>query len=598
MNKVPADMPGAEALAHLSSRKDFLRMAGAAGLGAALGSNILLREALSQDTLVSNPLPTDLTFAIKERYRPFHLLAENFVQLRDGFDTDTRRNYAILAPAPESNRGNAFVQRGALRINGDSYFALFKSTTSQKAPFATVIVDVQRFSDTTGAENTVFAGLVKDNSNYVTAFYNNATKKVGISACVNGTVTTLGTVDATLAAPFRFAFVANENEVTALVSDRASGIGDFRPLIKRDVRIVTQGALDLRDETVLATYKNGFGARATEGAIVLGAVEAGYFGEAGVRDPHVVQYADGTPYIENNKLYFTLTNAGLGFFEKAHWAVWTMDLSDYTKIEQVGNIFWHNAGDDTKVLGHHAGQIVRDEGRWIVLVSSWGDFGPQGGDGALKPGEVTPNPANPPVDILYAELDDSIKLLEDVHILEGERHPVNDIPFPTEGKWDPGLTRIDGRWYLSYVIALDLFTDFQPALARSASGADDHTVLEFVGADWDKRATEGPIIQKLGGQWRVLASCGDDEPVELHDKYPMYFLEASNPDAEAAARRLRFDGYLDAPHPTNIPHPMVVPIPLGADDTKYILITFDGDQYYIDLLGYGTHGDFYVMEAT
>jgi len=593
MNKVPADMLSAEALAHLSSRKDFLKMAGAAGLGAALGSNILLREALSQDTLVSDPLPTDLTFSIKKQYRPFHLLAKNFVQLRDGFDTDTRRNYAVLAPAPESNRGNAFVQRGALRVNGDSYFALFKSTTSQKAPFATVIVDVQRFSDTTGAENTVFAGLVKDESNYVTAFYNNATKKVGLSARVNGTVTTLGTVDATLAAPLRFAFVANENEVTALVGDRASEIGDFRPLIKKDVKFVTGGALDLRDETVLATYKNGFGARATEGAIVLGGVEAGYFGEAGVRDPHVVQYADGTPYIKENKLYFTLTNAGLGFFEKAHWAVWTMDLSDYTKIEQVGNIFWHNAGDDTKVLGHHAGQIVRDADRWIVLVSSWGDFGPQGGD-LGNFGTVT-YPANPPVDILYNEV--SVDLLNGVHILEGKRHPVNDVPYKTEGKWDPGLTRIGDRWYLSYVIALDLFTDFQPALARSASGAD-HKVLEFVGADWDKKATEGPIIQKLGGQWRVLASCGDDEPLELHDKYPMYFLETANPDAEAADRRLRFDGYLDAPHPTNIPHPMVVPIPLSTGTTKYIMITFNGEQYYIDLLGYGTHGDFYVMEAT
>jgi hypothetical protein len=42
MNKMPADMPGAEVLAHLSSRKDFLKMAGAAGLGAALGSNLLL----------------------------------------------------------------------------------------------------------------------------------------------------------------------------------------------------------------------------------------------------------------------------------------------------------------------------------------------------------------------------------------------------------------------------------------------------------------------------------------------------------------------------------------------------------------------------
>jgi hypothetical protein len=599
MNKVPADMPDAEALVHLSSRKDFLKMAGAAGLGAALGSNVLLPEALSQDTLVSNSLPTDLTFSTQQEYRPFDLLANNFVQLRDGFDTDTRRNYAILAPAPESNRGNAFMKRGALRINGDSYFALFKSTTSQKAPFATVIVDVQKFSETTGAENTVYAGLVKDESNYVTAFYNNSTKKVGLSACVKGTVKTLGTVDAALAAPLRFAFVANENEVTALVGDRASEIGDFRPLIKRDVRFETGSALDLRDTTVLATYKNGFGARATEGAIVLGGVEAGYFGEAGVRDPHVVQYADGTPYIKDNKLYFTLTNAGLGFFEKAHWGLWTMDLSDYTKIEQIGNIFWHNAGDRTKVLGHHAGQIVLDDAkdRWIVLVSSWGDFGPQGGDRALEPGVVTPNPANPPVDILYDELSTSTNLLEGVHILEGKRHPVNDVPFKTEGKWDPGLTRIGDRWYLPYVIALDLFTDFQPALARSASGAD-HTGLEFVGADWGKRATEGSIIQKLGDQWRVLASCGDDEPRVLHDKYPMYFLEAANPDAEAAERLLKFDGYLDAPHPTNIPHPMVVPIPLNTGNTKYIMITFNGTQYYEPLLGYGTHGDFYVMEAT
>src|SRR5215217_8156331 len=106
-------------------------------------------------------------------------------------------------------------------------------------------------------------------------------------------------------------------------------------------------------------------------------------------------------YIENNKPYFTLTNAGLGFFEKAHWAVWTMDLSDYTKIEQIGNIFWRNADDPivppTKVLGHHAGQIIIDEEgeRWIVLVSSWGDFGPQGGDIGLGGTPENPVPPGP-----------------------------------------------------------------------------------------------------------------------------------------------------------------------------------------------------------
>lgn len=31
--------------------------------------------------------------------------------------------------------------------------------------------------------------------------------------------------------------------------------------------------------------------------------------------------------------------------------------------------------------------------------------------------------------------------------------------------------------------------------------------------------------------------------------------------------------------------------------TKYIRITFNGTRYYMDRLGYGTHGDFYVMEG-
>jgi hypothetical protein len=312
-----------------------------------------------------------------------------------------------------------------------------------------------------------------------------------------------------------------------------------------------------------------------------------------------------------------------------------MDLSDYTKIEQVGNIFWRNAPGSnvppTKVLGHHAGQIIRDEAgdRWIVVVSSWGDFGPQGGDAIAGgfgiityPGEAPKY--EPPVDILYDERPLTTDLLTGVHILTGTKHPVNNTPFPTEGKWDPGLTRIDGRWYLPYVIALDLFGNFQPALARSPVGADHTAAVEFVGADWEKRATEGSIIQKLGGKWRMFASCGDDEPAEFQNRYPIYFLHAANPGAPSGAapedrprdtnperlepptaeeerlRRLAFDGYLDAPHPTNIPHPMIVPIRIRRDGrtyTKYIMISFNGDQFFERVLGYGTHGDFFVMQA-
>jgi hypothetical protein len=625
MDKRVTDVTGDELLARLHSRKDFLRLMGAAGIGAAAGANVL--PGAAEGAVRTRLEPTDFSFTTREIFRPFHLLAPNFVELDDDFDGTSPATYTPLRPGgPEEDDGAYAASDGKMRFSesttpeSNDYYTILKSNTGEVAPFITVIVEVTSLPD-----GAVYAGLYRDEGNYVHVYYNKDTNTVGIEARVNGVLYELGStaVEAGLfATPFRFAFVANENEVTALVGDASSEIGDWRPIIKRDVKTdfndpgatddVPTG-LDLRRVDVLATYKNGFGARSSTGStIAFERVLAGYYGEAGVRDPHAVQYADGTPYIKNNKLYFTLTNAGLGFFEKAHWGVWTMDLSNYRNIEQVGNIFWRNVDDDDpldpgdplKVYGHHAGQIILDEekDRWIVVVSSWGDFGPQGGDRALTPGTVTQNPANPPVDILYDERPSTEDILHEVHVLDGKEHPVNSIPFRTEGKWDPGLTRIDGRWYLSYVIALDLFTDFQPALARSISDVADHTQLEFVGADWEKRATEGPIIQKLGGQWRLFASSGDDEPPEFEDKYPIYFLEAENPTSTVANRRLRFDGNLDAPHPTNIPHPMIVPIPIKSRKrprrrTKYIMITFNGEQYYERLLGYGTHGHFYVMQA-
>jgi len=610
-------------------RKDFLKLAGAAGLGAAAGTGLL--QAGAGAAVTTDLDPTDFHFTVRARFRPFHLLANNFVQLNDPFSTNTIGDYTILRPGIDAeDPGFVRVQDGKMRFAGqDDYYIILKSDTEQRAPFATVIIDVASLP-----EGRVYAGLYRGENNYVHAYYDRDTNTVGLEARVNGVFYEMGTFQpdpADFGASFRFAFVANENRVIALVGDRFMDIGNFRPLIERDLFFETgngaPGTLDLRQTTVLSTFKNGFGASSDIGSnILIDRVQAGYFGEAGVRDPHVVQYADGAPYIKDNKLYFTLTNAGLGFFEKAHWGVWTMDLSDYTKIEQVGNIFWKNAdnppdgdpGDPNKVLGHHAGQIIRDEARdrWIVVASSWGDFSPQGGveisGGDVRDGGTITYPDRdgyePPVDIIYDERPLSKNLLTGVTILTGKRHPVNDEPFPTEGKWDPGLTRINGRWYMGYVIALDLFSDFQPALARSPKDAD-HTAVKFVGADWEKRATEGSIIQKLGGEWRMFASTGDDEPAEFQNRYPIYFLRAANPEvdetdralAEAGAgQRLQFDGYLDAPHPTNIPHPMIVPIRIrrnGRTYTKYIMITFNGDQFFERVLGYGTHGDFFVMQA-
>src|SRR5215217_2098157 len=100
MNKVPADMPGAEALVHLSSRKDFLKMAGAAGLGAALGSNILMRQAYALDP--TGPTDPSFSFSIKADYSAFDVISDNFVEHRDGFD-GKQNLYDVLAP--ERTRG-------------------------------------------------------------------------------------------------------------------------------------------------------------------------------------------------------------------------------------------------------------------------------------------------------------------------------------------------------------------------------------------------------------------------------------------------------------------------------------------------------------
>src|SRR5215208_7388333 len=97
VDKGPANIPDAGTLAHLRSRKDFLKMAGAAGLGAALGSNILMRQAYALDP--TGPTDPSFSFSIKADYSAFDVISDNFVEHRDGFDRN-QNLYRVLTPAP------------------------------------------------------------------------------------------------------------------------------------------------------------------------------------------------------------------------------------------------------------------------------------------------------------------------------------------------------------------------------------------------------------------------------------------------------------------------------------------------------------------
>lgn len=532
------------------SRAAFLRGLAAAGVGVLAGPQLFAQEALAAPADAISPL--SLRFAVTDRFRPFELLAENSVQVRQRFGGGAASRLRAVPPA-QGAAAPARVDGESLTLAAEGAFtSLFSTGVRPRAPFATVIVDVAGAPRSSGGEAAVLVGLVGGGTDHVVASFDAGADPtrgvVGIEVSVGGTRTRAATATADLSGgPLRLAFVVNENYVTALVGRTGSWV----PVVQHRVTEL----VDLRDPAVLRAHSYGFGGRGDGAVVTLDGLEAGYFGQAGIRDPHVVQYADGTPCIRDGKLYFTATNAGLAFFQAAHWAVWTLDLDDTGRIEQVATIFF---GRDGVVLGDHAGHIViDDDGSYHVAASGWGDFAFEG------------------VAVRYVRTREQV--LEGVHVLASER-----MPLPTDvSSWDPSMTRIDGTWHVAFVESpyqdpVRGF-DFRPALARSAPGGQV-TELTRVGADLTRGETEGVILQKIGDRWYLLASDGDDRI------YRVYDLE------------VRFLGQLDAPYGTNIPHPQIVPVP-DRGRTYYLLITFDGTQYYEPVLGYGTHGDLVVMRA-
>lgn len=462
----------------------------------------------------------ELSFDIASQYRPFHLVAPGFVQ--------------------------------ASQASAGTMTDLFRSDVSPQAPFAAVEVEVRDgVGDGVGdgvvdAGAVVLAGLATASGDHVAATYDPGRRRVGIEVRRNGRTRMLRRRKVDLTGAFSFAFAVCENQVTVLV-DTGDG---WTPLLTERDRVAAE--IDLRDPDTLSQLTYAWGSRTDGAAVSLGSVRAGLFGMTGIRDPHLVQHSDGRPYLRDGKAYLTATCAGLGFFQQAHWGVFTLDLSDPTRLEQVAQLFSRRDG---LVLGDHAGQVVRDDDndQWIVATSSWGDFAFDG------------------VHVRHTTTRDDV--LDGVHLLDTAA-----TPLPTAvSSWDPAITRVDGRWHVAFVESpsQDPF-DFHPALARGPRGASWEEGLEPVGAATDLHQCEGPILSQVGGRWWLLASDGD------HRLYPVFNLD------------MHRVGRLDAPYPTNIPHPQIVPLLDGG----HLLVTFDGTQYAEKAMGYGGHGDVVIMRSS
>jgi hypothetical protein len=409
------------------------------------------------------------------------------------------------------------------------------------APFAAVELEVDEVP-----AGGVAAGLATADDEHVLVGYDPGRSRMTIEVRTAGRTRVVKSRRVKLVAPFRLGFVLCENQVTG-VADTGSG---WQPLLTMRDKVAQ--LVDLRDPATLAGYSYAYGPLRGGSPVGLGRVRAGAFGYTGLRDPHLVQHADGRPYLRDGLAYLTFTCAGMGFFQQAHWGVFTLDLADPSRVRQVAQLYFARDG---AVLGDHAGQLVIDEaaGHTIVGVSSWGDFDYTG--------------------VHVRHLTTGEDVLSGVHVLESE-----PLELPTSmSSWDPSFTRIDERWRVAFVESpsVDPFV-FHPALAVGPAGAAYDSGLKLVGRDETVRESEGPIIQRLEGQWYVLASNKDSL------EYPVYDLEMDRV------------GVLDAPYVSNIPHPQVIDLPDGG----YLMVTFNGTPYGERVLHYGGHGDVIVMRST
>jgi hypothetical protein len=448
----------------------------------------------------------DLSFSTERRFRPVELVAPGFVAVE-------------RARVPEGGLG--------------------RHDAGPAAPFAAVEVRVsQPGDDGLPAGASVAAGLATADDQHVLVRWSASSGRLTLEVRRDGRTRVLRRKRVDLSGSFGLAFALCENQVTALV-DTGDG---WRPILTERRKVAA--LVDLRREDDLAAHAYAWSASGVEAS-----VRAGIFGMTGLRDPHLVQHADGTPYTRDGRTYLTWTCAGLGFFQQAHWTVWSLDPAAPEEMRLEAQLFTRRDG---LLLGDHAGQLVRDGDRWLVATSSWGDFAP----GSIH--------------VRHCESRDD--LLTGVHLLETER-----TPLPTRhGTWDPSLTLLDGTWHVAFVESpsQDPF-DFHPALATT-SAADWFADLGTVFAATDLHQCEGPILATVDGTTYLLASDGDQRD------YPVFDL---------TGRRI---GRLDAPYPTNIPHPNLVPNPAGG----WLLVTFDGAPYHRKVMGYGGHGDVVVMRAS
>ncbi|HEY8981845.1 MAG TPA: hypothetical protein VIU15_19945 [Streptomyces sp.] len=475
--------------------------------------------------------PSDLHFEITDRFRPVHVIAPRLVQ----YDTDRPGGRAAL---------DRVRSHGTVRTDQQPV-----------APWASVVLDVREL----GANGSVTAGLQTTSGEAVRVRYDAGADRASVETVLSSVVRTLASVEVRLTAPFQLAFVVTANSVGAFSSGGGydAGIGrPWQPLLTD--RGGVADVMDLNKPTQLNRFYYAFGG---EGA-TFARVQAGPFGQFGLRDVSLVRNADGTPYVDDDGvLHFTATSSGVGYAHQAHTSVWRMDPADPVRMEQVGSHFFSYEG---LLMGNHGGQLVRDADRGRFIALSCGG-----------------NLPRPGVTIRHGIGGE--ELLRGVYVIRSRRV---ELPFK-EAAWDPALRLIDGRWHWAYVNVTDFQPSlrFRPVLAAAARGRDyDEDVRIRKEDDYWPNNNEGCRLQQFGDRWYLLTSDAESRQYVVRDM------------------EMRPHRALDALFPLGTPFPEVFPLTGPGGKDRWLMVTSDERAYEEGsghpVLGYGVHGDVIVMQAS
>jgi hypothetical protein len=201
-------------------------------------------------------------------------------QVSDPFTSDDLSSYTQVRPTVTSGTGELpptwTIGGGqAAATAGQPWFGFLRSGTAPATPEATAVVDVKALDS--GAVNNssgVFAGLVKDASDYIMVWYNSYYHTSGEDLVLNGVLQPPGfqvacCADVTLRPGDRFAFALNGDTVTSYY--QAGGAGPWTELESTSVAPL----LDLTSPGTLSQYHFAFGLRGDSAGMAVSRFEAG-----------------------------------------------------------------------------------------------------------------------------------------------------------------------------------------------------------------------------------------------------------------------------------------------------------------------------------